>query len=640
MPNNSNNSETHSIAQADESLESTLRVTPNAATSALDPHIALLLPKEQSVVLVCDVVESVRWMEHDEDHAIARWSQFASQVREQLAPAHEGRVVKSTGDGLMLEFEQPRQAAQMALALHKLASQGNASINTLSAPDQAMRLRVGLHMTKVHRDIHDLYGHGVNLAARIAGLAGAGETVVSVEVRDCLSEGLDGVLTDLGDCYVKHLDEPIRVYRLQAATAEQRIQTQQNQAPQSNEEMLRVMPAIAVIPFEVRSLSAQQAADSASLGDLIADGVIAQLTRSAQLRVVSRLSTQALRGRGMGVAEMAQRVKAHYLLSGSCVMQGSRLLVQAELVHCLDDSVVWSDRLQGDLMDLFELDSQLCQSLAQGAHQALLQIESQKAITKPLPNLQSYSLYLGGIQLIHNASPHSFSRGQAVIEHLVERHPRSAVAQTWSAAVRMLRTTRGMVSDLKKETTIALRHTQLALDVEPANSLALATEGIIICQLKDDPDTGYARLQEATAHDPNCSLGWLYLATVNSICNRTQEAVACAQKATALSPLDPHGYFYDALHGSALLFDGQSEQAAQVLQSSFRKNRYHATTVRTLIVALMETGQIEQARSLMPHLLSIEPALTAEKYLARLRSASAVRQRFAKALIEAGLPTS
>jgi adenylate cyclase len=612
--------------------------------------IESLSPRQQRVVLVCDVVESVRWMEHDEDNAITRWSQFATRVREELVQAFGGRVVKSTGDGLLMEFAASQlaasQAVRAAIAMQQLAQQGNLD----QAPERHMQLRIGIHHASVRADAYDIYGHGVNLAARITSLAQPNETVVSMEIRDLLVNGLDARLIDMGECYMKHLDEPVRVFKVKPLSECDTIQLNNpsytsstsnetaKSAPNLSPETMRVMPAIAVIPFEIHALNSASDESQEAIGDLLADSVIAQLSRSEKLRVISRLSTRALRGRSMSIAEMARSLQADYLLAGSFVQQGQQLLVQAELVNAKDQKVVLAERLKGDLADLFEINSALCEAIAHKVYDAILNEESQKATITPLPNLQSYSLYLGGIQLIHHASPHSFSRGQTVLEHLVERHPRSAIAQTWNAAARMLRTTRGMVSDLKKETAIALRHTQQALDVEPNNALALATEGIIMCQLKDDPDTGYARLQHATEHDPSCALGWLYLATVHSVSNRTKAAIDCALKASSLSPLDPQSYFYDALLGSALLFDGRSADAYKVLERSYSKNRYHATTVRTLIVAMVETERIEEAKALMPHLLSIEPSLTEQKYLSRLRSASAVRQRFSSALVQAGLP--
>ncbi len=613
------------------------------ASCDADAVIEALSPRQLRVVLVCDVVESVRWMEHDEDNAITRWSQFAAAVRSRIAPEHAGRVVKSTGDGLMLEFDSAPKAVAAANAMQALANEGNAG----QALEKHMRLRIGIHHASTRADAYDIYGHGVNLAARIASLAQPSETVVSMEIQDLLVGGLDAHLIDMGECYLKHLDEPVRVFKVKPISEHNgvnplaTISTDQDVVSSTlslSPETLRVMPAIAVIPFEIHTLSDFNGGHQQAIGDLIADGVIAQMSRSEKLRVISRLSTRALRGRSMSITEIARSLRADYLLTGSCTQQSQQILIQAELVNAKDEKVVLSERIKGDLADLFEVNSALCQALAQKVYASVLNEEAQKATITPLPNLQSYSLYLGGTQLIHHASPQSFIRGQAVLEHLVERHPRSAIAQTWNAAARMLRTTRGMVTDLKKETAIALRHTQQALDVEPNNALALATEGIIICQLKDDPDTGYARLQHATEYDPSCALGWLYLATVHSVSNRTKAAINCALKASSLSPLDPQSYFYDALLGSALLFDGRSADACQVLERSYSKNRYHATTVRTLIVALVETDRIDEARALMVHLLKIEPTLTEQKYLSRLRSASLVRQRFSTALVEAGLP--
>lgn len=581
-------------------------------------------------VLVCDVVESVRWMQANEAAAVAQWQTFIEKVKAEVLPQHGARLVKSLGDGLMLEFSNadglqatPSMALQAAFALQSIALglQG-------SAPFQ---LRIGLHHTPVTVGEDDIYGHGVNLCARIAALAGVGEVVASVAVRDEIVDGLDAHVFDLGDCYFKHIEEPVRVYRLSCIA---NIAVEAAKPSESIDPVDAVVPTIAVIPFALR----QSLDEHLAVGELIADGVIAQLSRSAGLRVISRLSTSRLRTRELDVQQKAHYLKADYLLTGSYVAMCERLMVQAELIKVLGDEVVWSERLPGTIADLFEVESALCQQIAQAAHKAMLDASVQNALIKPLPNLQSYALFLGGVHLIHQASPHSFAKGGAVLEHLVERHPRSAQARTWNATLNMLRVTRGLSADQKRESALALRHTHEALSVEPSNALALATEGIIYCQLKDDPDLGHARLSQAVLLDPSCALGWLYSATVESLRGNTAAAVVCGERAVALSPLDPQAYFYESLYGSALLVDGQSIKAREVLTRSWQKNRYHAPTLRLLIVSQVECNQIDQAKTTMQQLLQIEPSLTAEKYQARSKVNAALRQRFSDALVEAGLP--
>jgi TolB-like protein/class 3 adenylate cyclase/Flp pilus assembly protein TadD len=590
--------------------------------------------------MVVDLMESVRLIQQAEEATIDRWIQFTRHVQQNMLADYGARCVKSLGDGLLLELIHVPPAAPLAAALHGYFE----ATNQCLAPDQQMWLRIGCHWCEVFQGDNDIYGQGVNLAARIASYAGPGNTMVSINVHDKLINGIDADLIDQGECYLKHIDTPVRIYQMQPLVPRKPASTEGTIGgildlattaplvpPKPTES---VTPKIAVIPFESRGTEQQHLA----IGDLIADGIIAMLSRTAQLHVVSRLSATRLRNRGFSSAEQAQHLQASYLLSGSYYSQNGKVIVQAELVRVHNERIIWADRLRTPLADLFELNSELCGQIAAKVHQALLDFEVQNALTQPLPNLQSYSLLLSGLHLIHQASPQSFSKGQAVLEHLVERHPRSAQAHTWNATLHMLRTTRGLVQDIKKEAALALRHTYEALAVEPENALALATQGIVYCHINDDPDTAYQHLSKAVTHNPNCALAWLYLATVQSLRGHPTQAVECGEQALKLSPVDPQAYYYESLYGSALLVNGQSTKACEVLASSLKKNCYHAPTIRMLIVAQVESGKLADAQTTMKYLLNIEPALTGEKYLARSKANVFVRQRFMHALISAGLP--
>ena len=161
-------------------------------------------------VLVVDVVESVRLMQEDEAGTVQRWRAFVDHVVHQLLPGHEGRLVKSLGDGLMLEFPRVDTAIGVAFAMQEAAAHANVDVT----PGRKVHLRIGIHVSPLVADEHDIYGHGVNLAARLTTLAGPDEIVVSADVRDQLTPALDADIEDLGECYVKHVQQPIRAFRL------------------------------------------------------------------------------------------------------------------------------------------------------------------------------------------------------------------------------------------------------------------------------------------------------------------------------------------------------------------------------------------------------------------------------------------
>lgn len=597
---------------------------PSDLQEPADILLQLALPRSQKVVLVIDLVESVRLMSADEAGTVARWHGFVQRARDHTIPQHRGRLVKSLGDGLMVEFEQARDAINAAQTLHSAIAQTNAGL----AADRHMHLRAGINSSQIYTDQLDIYGTGVNLAARLATLAGPGETVVSASVRDGLTDGLDVNVEDLGECYLKHIDEPVRAYRAGGVGALPVVIARIDYD-------IPLQPKIAVIPFEMCGASLEHFV----IGEVIADAVIAQLSRSANLKLVSRLSTTAFRSRETSLEDVKRYLGADYALSGTYIVRSRRITISAELADTQSNSIIWAERMDGDVEDLFSINAELPHRIAQAAHSALLRTQVQLASVAPLPTLNSYSIFLGGIQLMHRSNPMEFDRSRTAFDYLVDRHRNSAVVRAWRAKWSILRMTRGLTTDAHREAAEALDHTQRALDIEPSNALALAVEGFVYCHLKRDLEIAYQRVQMALALDPSCALAWLFMATIQSLRGNSKEAVECGERAIALSPLDPLKYYYQCLTGSAMLFDGKTARARELLSASWVLNRSHAPTIRLLVVANSELGDMVNAKEFMAHLRRIEPELTVERYMARSPGAVEVRSRFAQAMASAGLPS-
>lgn len=590
--------------------------------SPVDWNSLVTLPRSTKTVVVLDLVESVRLMEQDEVDIVHRWQAVQHAVGQVLAQ-HQGRLVKSLGDGMMLEFDQPQTAAQCALAVQAAMPRFNKGY----AVDRQMLLRIGIHTTQVYTDAIDIYGSGVNLAARLATLAGPGEIVVSSEVRDSLTDGLDGAQDDLGECYLKHVAAPVRTYRIGPSGPKPVVGAQ-------NTNVASLQPTIAVIPFDSQKCQV----DELSIGDLIADGVIGQLSRTRELRVISRLSTKAFRGRQGGVGEVEAHLKANYVLSGSYVLSDRKLLIVAELSHAHNGQVLWAERIARQIDDLFQVDSEICNTISQSCVRHMLDNEVQKALLQPMPTLQGYSLLLGGINLMHRSGSQDFARSGELLDHLIQRYQRSTLARAWRAKWYVLNVTRGMSSNKERDALLALDHTQRALDSDPNHSLSLAIEGFIYCHLKNDLDTARQRVSSAIDADASNSLGWLFSGTIHSLLGETKTAVTCSENALHLSPLDPLKYYYLSLAGSVALFDQQYSLALNLLHESWRLNKFHSGTSRTLAITYAELGDMATGRMYLQLTLKADPSLTVRSYLERLRCGDCYRKRFANALASLGLP--
>jgi adenylate cyclase len=584
----------------------------------------MLLPRNEAVVLVIDLVESVRLMQANEQDTIERWRNFVRRSRDEVLPRHGGRLVKSLGDGLLAEFENPSRAVVAALALHSLLAEASVGV----PDDRRMFLRAALHTTRVYTDELDIYGSGVNLAARLATLAGPGETVVSASVRDGLTDGLDAHIEDLGDCHLKHIAGPVRAYRVGHAGARPVMAAREDYAAS-------YQPTIAVIPFAMRTVTPEHY----SVGELIADGVIARLSRARHLRVISRLSTTAFRDRESNVAELNVHLHASYVLCGSYSCTGDRLMVSWELADVRDHLVVGADHMQVRLGDLLEFEGELVHAIASMVHDAILNAEVARSLNRPLPSLESYALLLAGIQLLHRSSKRDFERSFELLTYLAEKHPRSAEPKVWQAKWYALRSVQGLTEDREHDTRAALACTAAALDHEPQNSFALAMEGFVHCHLSRDYEAASERLSESIRQNPSESFGHLFRAVIQGLTGDFTGGLESFEIASATSPLDPARYLFDTIAAYLHFCAGHHDDAVSWAKRSLRQNRHHAHSWRVLVAAEAESGDLEAARSDLRSLLELQRGLTVESYLAAGKRDDPIRLRVAAALGAAGLST-
>lgn len=583
------------------------------------PH----LNRQTRVLMVMDVVESVRLMELDEDDFVRRWQALVAQVEQRLLPLHGGRIVKSLGDGLMLEFSDATGCARTAFAMQAFGD----TLNEGREPSAHMHLRMGAHLAEFVEDKHDIYGAGVNLTARIATLATPGQIVFSADLRDRITAGLDAEVEDMGDCYLKHVKEPLRAYRITPAGKAASKPATLNTATED------FRPTIAVIPFEARS----NAPDHFVIGELVADGVIAQLSRSAEIRVISRLSTTMFRGRSDAIGEIQTHLDATFVLSGSYIASGGKVLLMAELADTRKKEIVWADRLSGDVGDLLQAQSELINSIAVQACKALADLTLEKSLFTPLPRLDSYALLLGGISLMHRSSRHEFERSYQLLEGLIERHGRAAQPRAWIAKWHIFRVVSGFSEDPQRDAQRALEHTHRALDSEPGSALALAIQGHAMCQMSGDPEEALRVIDSAIGLDPNEPLSWLYRSVWSSMWGTSGHSVDEAEKAVSLSPLDPLKYYFDMILAAGYSTNREYDKALVAARRSLLKNRYHLPTLRVLLGAQGESGLLDEARVTLDEILKLVPDLTVQKYLGMGSAHSPVRQRQAAVLRRLGL---
>jgi adenylate cyclase len=575
------------------------------------------------VVMVLDVVESVRLMEQDERGFVQRWHQFVDEVRSLLA-RHGGRMHKSLGDGLMLEFDDAQEAVRAGFAIQAACLRSNAAC----ADAQQMHLRIGAHLCEYVADQWDIYGSDVNLTARIATLAGPGEMIVSAAVRDRLAPVLDADVEDLGDCHLKHVLEPVRAYRIGPAGHAPVIESGLG-------ELTPLRPTIAVIPFTCRSAEPGHEL----LGEALADEVIAALSRTSELLVISRLSTTVFRDRNHRLDDIRHHLRADYVLSGTCRSAGSQLSLFVELTEARTGHIVWAETLRSHLEGLFHADHEFISELMRGISSAVVVREMGRARSHALPTLEGYTLLLGGIALMHRTSFREFDRARQLFETLAERNRRHPVAHAWLGKWHVLRVQQGWTDDPARETQLALDATRRAINADSHCALAWTVDGFVRTNLMRDLDSGLQSYETALEINPNESLAWLLKGTLHAFKDEGDLAVDGTERALALSPLDPLRYFYDSLAATAAASAGRYDRAIELGKRSLRSNRTHTSTYRAIAIAQAMSGRTDDARETVRSLLGLEPGFCLASFVARSpTSRFAHGQRIVDALRRAGVP--
>ncbi len=582
---------------------------------------------ETTTIMFADVVESVRLIEQDELANVTRIRALLKRLADAATRQHQGRVLERRGDGLLLSFPDARFAASFALAAHAAADDENGA----TASDNRIALRVGIHTAALLSDDHALYGNGINLASRVTALASPGETAISADVRDQLVDGLHGDMVDLGECFMRNVEQPLRVFRLgPAADNAARLPTTDRVIGQS-------VPTLAVIPL--RSTGAQ--AEHGAVGDLVADNVIGRLSSTQSLRIISRLSCAAFRDVVLSSSEIAGKLGADYLLSGTCSVMGDRVIAFFELCEGRSGTVVWAEQIRAPLEVLLAEECEMADRVATEVQVRIIDHQMARLAEQPLPTLRSYTLFLGGLSLMHRQSEADFNRARELFEYLKGRHPRNAVPRAWLGKWHMLKIVQGWTTDVHNDARSALVEASRALEIEPQNSLCSTVKGVIHAYLQKDFVTAGACFQRALECNPNDALARLQQAALSGWSGHADHARAHAVEALRLSPLDPHLYFLHSLIAGAFLGAGEYELAEEHARQSIRANCMHVATYKVLAMAQSLQGKCEEAQSTARRLLTLSPNFSVHQFAER--SPWAQHPKFddlRHALAAAGVPNS
>ena len=546
------------------------------------------------------------------------WNDASALLQNIIRKLNDGDVTQSINTGAYLEFRDTKNAILCALEMSKWCTQRRFEMTGA----QSLSLSVGIDVRRGAPD-NDAFAARIHAMATLAGPC---EVVASADVMAAVTAGLDCDFIDMGDCTLPNFSDPVRCFKVLHRSAKAMIK------PILSPEDL--LPTIAVVPFVSRM------PDPAAkvVGEVLADDVISMLSRSLQINVISRLSTTSFRHRDATMAEIGATLDANYVLSGRYTHQGSKLDIDLQLSDVASGRILWADRMAHDVGQMFDT-PETVEWIVAGVQRAIYTKEVAHARQTPLPNLQTYTLLMSAVSLMHRLSPHDFTHARTLLEALIERAPMQATPLAWMSRWHVLRVQQGWSSDPHGEAQLALDCTKRALDLDPDNVLALVTEGQVLTNLLRKMDDAEERYDRALELNPNDPVGRLLRGTMYAFRDQGAQAVRETERSLHLTPLDPLRFFFLSLAATACISAEDYERALEFSTLSLRANRTHTSTLRVKAVAQLRTGQPDAARETGRALLALQPGLRVSEWLQSSPGRHYdIGRRFGEDLREIGIP--
>ena len=576
--------------------------------------------RSTKVIAVADVVESVRLMEQGEHEFITRWHQFVNFVQDQVS-SYSGRLHKSLGDGLMLEFGDAAGCIRAAMAMQTWFR----DINQTLPPEDHVHLRIGAHVADYIADKYDIYGTDVNLAARIATLAGPGEVVISEALRDRLGRSLPLHLEDLGNCHLKHVKQPVRTFRIRQASEPPALPAHAD--PRS------LRASVAVLPFGPRGTTV-----SGTSGDTLADELVTALARSDTLQVVSRMTTAPLDADRHTLQTVWSEVGARYVLTGRARGQDGAVGLHAELAEAGTGHVIWADSFDPAADGMGLLRGELRGRTVAAVHSAVVQHEVESAGGRPLTSLEGPSLLLASVGLMHRLSPVDVGNARGMLEHLLDRWRRHPAAHAWLGHLHVMRVQLAAPGFTRQDEALARAHAAAAVQGDPASPLVLALDGHAWVHCARNMEAAAERFGQALSMRPDHSIAQLLHAEFLALGGSGRAARHAAEQAVQGLVLEPLRYLYYAIAALAAWVNRDASGAAALARQAVLRNPRYLPAWRVLVAAHVELESLGEARAAQQQMMKRQPAFNLKAFAGSSPMAEEQEARFSRALARAGVP--
>ncbi len=548
-----------------------------------------------AAILAADVSGYSRLMGADEEGTLAQLKSHRHALVDGKVAEHRGRIVKTTGDGMLVEFASVVDAVRCAVEIQREMSERNRDV----PQEKRIEFRVGINVGDVIIDGNDIYGDGVNVAARLEGLSDPGGVCVSARVQDDVRGKLEVGFEDLGEQQLRNIDRLVRVYRVMLKAV---ISTS---GPSLS---VPEKPSIAVLPFQNMSGDPEQ--------DYFADGIvediITALSHFRNLLVIARNSSFTYKGKSVDVKQVGRELGVRYVLEGSVRKAGGRIRITGQLIEAATAAHLWADHFDGALQDIFDLQDQVTANVLGAIAPTLEQAELERASRKPTDSLDAYDCFLRGTASLHQGTregtQEAINEALQLFNRAIELDPKFAAAYGLAAWCYVVRKTNGWMNGQGQEVAEATQLGRRATVLGKDDAVALCWGGYALAYVSDDVEAGRAFIDHALILNPNLAAAWNYGGWVRIFVGEHASAIEYFERALRLSPRDPNVFHTRIGIAYASMFSGQYEKAAMLARDALRVQTWHGG-LRILAASNALAGDLAEARQAIARLLRLDPAV-------------------------------
>ena len=548
-------------------------------------------------IFAADVEGYSRLMSSDEAGTLRELTK-RRRILDGLIASHRGRIANTAGDSVLVEFNSAVDAVQCAVEAQGALAEANQEM----PPDRHIKFRIGVHVGDVMVKAGDLFGDGVNIAARLQSSAAAQGICISGAAFDHVRKVLPLTFIDLGMQSLKNL-EPIRAYAVSVASGP----SQAGSLVDVREPLaLPDKPSIAVLPFTNMSGDPEQD----YFADGMVDDIITALSRFKALFVIARNSSFTYKGRAVDVKQVGRELGVRYVLEGSVRKAANRVRITGQLVDTATGAHLWADRFDGGLGDIFDLQDQVTESVVGAIAPAVEKAEIERAKRKPTDSLDAYAIYLRGLARLYQfAGRQANDEALRLFNSAIGLDPDFAAAYGRAAFCYIIAKTNGWFSDTANEIAEVTRLAQRAVELGKDDAIALADSGYALAYVVRDLEAGAALIDRALVLNSNSAEAWNWGRWVKNFLGEPETAIERFARALRLSPLGPRVTAMRGGTASAHFFLGRYDEAASWAAMALQDNPDFQPGLRVAAASNAMAGRPEQAYKAMARLRQLNPTL-------------------------------